>query len=158
LISLWMEKVSEQEEGCGDFINEKTTAPTVKKVGEAQAKGIENGMHGTPINLDIALKEFEGDEELLLRVADGFLSNVRNQMVKIQKAFEEANPEIIRAEAHAIKGGAANLTALDLSCVASELESAGHSANIESIPEIMQRFQQEFDRLDSYISNNQIRG
>jgi PAS domain S-box-containing protein len=158
IISYWIEKTPEHAEEYGNEDSDSIITITSNEMEDAQGDNVKICQHETPINLETAINEFEGDEELLFRVADGFLSNVKNQIVKIRKAFEEANPEIIRSEAHAIKGGAANLTAIDLSCVASELESAGHSADFESIPGIMQRFQQEFERLDNYISNNQIRG
>ncbi|MBW1908477.1 MAG: PAS domain S-box protein [Deltaproteobacteria bacterium] len=60
-------------------------------------------------------------------VLEGFLENVRSQIGTLRKAISDGDAEVVRSEAHSIKGGAANLTADALSKVALELENIGKS-------------------------------
>ncbi len=106
-----------------------------------------------PMDLNRAVKEFEGDREFLLEVLAEFLQNVSTQIETIRQALPEGELEVVRQEAHSIKGGAANLTALDLSGVAFELEKAGESGDSESGVEIFEMLKKEFDTLKEYYSN-----
>ncbi|MCP4647618.1 MAG: response regulator, partial [bacterium] len=84
-----------------------------------------------PMDLDRAVEEFEGDREFLMEVLAEFLQNVSTQIETIRQALPDGELEVVRQEAHSIKGGAANLTAHDLSGVAFELEKAGESGDSE---------------------------
>ena len=124
---------------------------------ELAAKTDESGSDAVlqPIDFTRALDDFEGDRELLFSVTDSFISNVRNQIDIMCKALGEGNGDIIRGEAHSIKGGAANIYAFELSSLAHELESAGASGKLGMIQEIMDRFEVEVERLDNYIMKNE---
>jgi HPt (histidine-containing phosphotransfer) domain-containing protein len=60
-------------------------------------------------------------------------------------------------EAHALKGGAANLTADSLAEVAGEIESLGSSGVLERGAEILERFEEELLRLESYAAGKGMR-
>ena len=104
-----------------------------------------------PMNVDTALAEFLGEKELLMEVLDGFRSNVRQQLPVIQRAVVENRPDIVSREAHAIKGGAANLTADQLSKIAGELEQIGHAGSLDRGPVLIKRLETEFRRLETYL-------
>ena len=70
------------------------------------------------MNFEKVLDDFEGDKELLVEAMDLFLESVRNQIGLLRHAISDNDAEIVRKEAHSIKGGAANLTADELSSVA----------------------------------------
>ncbi len=106
-----------------------------------------------PMDLDRAVKEFEGDREFLLEVLAEFLQNVGTQIETIRQAFPHGELEVVRQEAHSIKGGAANLTANDLSAVAFALEKAGESKDSEGGVEILAALEKEVDTLTQYYSN-----
>ncbi len=76
----------------------------------------------TPINFDKAVEEFEGDKEFLIEVLNAFLENAETQTGTIRQAISDGDAEVVRKEAHSIKGGSANLTANTLSDIAYELE------------------------------------
>ena len=78
-----------------------------------------------PMNFERAVEEFERDREFLMEVLEGFMGNVRAQIGTIRQAISDGDADQIREEAHSIKGGAANLTADNLSEVALELENIG---------------------------------
>ncbi len=64
-----------------------------------------------------------------------FLENVRNQLGTIREALDRADEDILRREAHAIKGGAANLAAAELSSAAAELEKTAKSGSLGEAPQ-----------------------
>jgi len=105
-----------------------------------------------PMDFRQAVEEFEGDKEFLTDVAKEFLRNVRAQIRTIQQAIDAGDAGTIRKEAHSIKGGAANLTAVPLSRIASELESAGESGDMNQGRNHLKKLQDEFARLKDYIT------
>jgi len=96
------------------------------------------------------LDDFEGDRELLIEAMNLFLDSVRNQIETLRQAILDGDAEVVRREAHSIKGGAANLTADDLSKVAFELENMGKSNTLETSTVVLERLEKEFYRLDAY--------
>ena len=109
---------------------------------------------GNPIDLERAIEEFEGDKEFLSEVIEGFTKKVSEQIVTIRKALSCGDAETVRKEAHSIKGGAANLTAEDLSRVAFELENKGKSKELNGAGEIVDGLEREFEMLRCYVQGN----
>ncbi|MBF0279997.1 MAG: response regulator [SAR324 cluster bacterium] len=109
----------------------------------------------SPMNLHQALDEFEGDQELLYGVLLEFLENVRIQISKMEEALSLGDTELIRKEAHSIKGGAANLTANQFAEFAFELEENGKAADLELCKINLQMLKSELNRLDNYIKESQ---
>ncbi len=107
----------------------------------------------TPMNFELALKEFEGQQEILTKVIKGFLENVGSQIETIRRAMSDGNTGAIADEAHSIKGGAANLCANKLSGIAFELEKIGKSGNLESAAAAHAKLENEFLRLETYVKN-----
>jgi len=115
--------------------------------GQDQPKG-EIIEEDAPMNFEEALEEFEGDKEFLMEVLEGFLKNGKAQIGTIRQAISDGDAEIVNTEAHSIKGGAANLTANELSGIAYELENIGKSGVLEEGIEILERLEKEFHRLE----------
>jgi signal transduction histidine kinase/DNA-binding response OmpR family regulator len=103
-----------------------------------------------PINFEKAVEEFMGKKAVLMRVLKGFLDNVNNQIRTIRQAISEGNAEVLGKEAHSIKGGAANLTANELSRSALELEKIGKSGSLEGGVEALKKFENDFFNLQAY--------
>jgi len=78
-----------------------------------------------PIDIEKAYHEFDDDQEFFLEVYEGFMSNVQEQIGLLKKALADSDFSTVHKEAHAIKGGAANLAALPLSLAAADLEKSG---------------------------------
>ncbi len=100
-----------------------------------------------PFHYKKALDEFENDRDFFIEVLNGFIENVEKQIPIIKKAIKEKDHETIKVEAHSIKGGSANLTAMALSSTASELEQAGTSNDIKQSAMLIQNLEKEFSRL-----------
>lgn len=106
----------------------------------------------TPINFEKAVAEFDGDKEFFIGVLEGFMENVRDQIETLRQAVSDGDAELVRREAHSIKGGAANLTADELSKIAFKLENIGQSEVLEEGFEVLGRLEKEFQRLEAYAS------
>jgi len=100
-----------------------------------------------------AIEEFEGDEEFLMEVLEGFFKNVTSQIEIIRQAISEGDAEVVRGEAHSIKGGAANLMVDELSKIAFELENIGRSGDLEKGIETLERLEHEFFRLEHFTKD-----
>ncbi|MCD4741246.1 MAG: Hpt domain-containing protein, partial [Desulfobacteraceae bacterium] len=104
-----------------------------------------------PIDLAVALKEFEGDKEFLLEIIDEFILNVEKQLSKIKKAISNNDAETLQKEAHSITGGASSLTAYSLSEIAHELENIGISQNFENSSKVYKRLEKEVLKLKNFM-------
>ena len=105
-----------------------------------------------PLNLNQALDEFDGDKVLLMKLINGFIDIVRAQISKIRKAISDGDMEVVRSEAHSIKGGAANLTAMNLSKIALGLEMIAKTGTIDDSMHMLTRLEQEFLILETFAS------
>ncbi len=80
-----------------------------------------------PIDYLQAVSEFANDKALLNRLLDQFLEKLGQQIPLIRAAADSEDLEIIRNEAHKIKGGAANIVAEPLAAAALHLETMAKS-------------------------------
>jgi HPt (histidine-containing phosphotransfer) domain-containing protein len=110
-------------------------------------------MEDAPIDYNRALFEFEGDRDFLKKVIEGFTTDVRKQIETIHQAIAEGNAEIVEKEAHAIKGGAANLAADGLSELALAIEVTGKQKDLDQSAQALARFEKEFHRFEDYAGN-----
>ena len=109
-----------------------------------------------PINLDQAVEEFDNDREFLMELLNGFQENLQVQIKTLNQAISEGDYETVAQEAHSIKGGANNLSALELGRVAGELEELVRANTLESVSETFKQLEEEYNRLRDFITNNQI--
>jgi len=122
----------------------------------ASKSGIQNPkseLGNDPMDFARAIEEFEGDEEFLMEVLEGFIGNVTSQIKLIRQAISDGDGETVRREAHSIKGGAANLTANDLSGIAFEIENIGSSGALEKGIETLDRLEKEFHCLETFVKD-----
>ena len=70
------------------------------------------------------------------------------------QAITEGDAEVVRREAHSIKGGAANLLANALSAVAFELENIGKSGVLSEGAETLEKLEREFFRLERFVTKH----
>lgn len=120
--------------------------------GEAVAHG-DSGTGGSkddsPMDMEKALAEFDHDAAFLKEVAEGFTADVRIQLGTIRAAIDAGEAGGVEKEAHAIKGGAANLTADELSRAALALECAARSGDLSRGRMLLDDLSQAFDRFVS---------
>lgn len=102
------------------------------------------------MNYQVALEEYEGDKDYLMELLNGFLDEVRGQIEIIRQAISDENAEVVRKQAHSIKGGSSILTAHDLSEVAYQLQTVGESGDLEEGTKVLESLEKEFHRLEAY--------
>ncbi|MBU0729284.1 MAG: response regulator [Proteobacteria bacterium] len=107
-------------------------------------------LHALPFDLDRAIKEYEGERGVVIEIIDEFLLDVRKQLETIARAIDESDAEIIRREAHSIKGGARNITAEPMADAAAALEDAGKSADMGNAGLALKKLEEEIDHFASY--------
>jgi len=104
-----------------------------------------------PMDLDHVLGEIGGDETFLRELLDEFVDNARTQLATIHQAVGLRTAEIVAREAHAIKGGAANLTAAPLATAAWMLEDLVRSGSLDGADAILTRLEEELARLEHFV-------
>ena len=101
-----------------------------------------------------ALEEFMGKKEVLEKVAADFYCTVCGQLKVIRQALKDGESEVVRKQAHAIKGGAANLTADGLAAAAFRLEKIGRSGDLEAGVTGLADLESEFNRFERFLDLN----
>ncbi|MFA5902980.1 MAG: PAS domain S-box protein [Desulfobacula sp.] len=104
-----------------------------------------------PMDIPKALEEFENDEDFLNDVVAEFLDNVGHQIDIIRSAIAAKDFETIQKQGHAIKGGAANLTAMKLSEAAFTLEKKGEERVPDHLGVALTRLVSEYETLCRFI-------
>ena len=97
--------------------------------------------------LERAIEEFDGDRELVLDLLTGFLAIATDQVSTMKKALADQEKDVIRREAHAIKGGAANLTADRLAGLAHALETDPGKTALTRLENEIKRLAEHADTL-----------
>jgi PAS domain S-box-containing protein len=100
-----------------------------------------------PMDIPRALKEFDNDKVFLNEVADEFLDHVGQQLEIIRAAVTGKDFDTLERQGHAIKGGAANLTAMKLSEAAFSLEKKGKEQNLDHLEDVLNRLVSEYEIL-----------
>jgi two-component system, sensor histidine kinase and response regulator len=104
-----------------------------------------------PLDLEEAVREFGGDRELVVTVIGKFLDKAEAQVQVLNDALDQQDRETLRQEAHKIRGGAANLTAVPLAQAAEKLERIAPSGSFAEAVEQVAQLKQEFDRLKQFM-------
>jgi PAS domain S-box-containing protein len=105
---------------------------------------------------DRALEEFMGRSELLRDVASDFRETVRSQLEIMDQALTEQNAELLRKQAHAIKGGAANLAVDGLAAAALNMEQIARSRNFDKGRRGLAHLIKEFDRFERFLDQSNV--
>ncbi|MBU1936791.1 PAS domain S-box protein, partial [bacterium] len=107
----------------------------------------------TPLDIAQALERFGDDREFLKEMIQEFLDYIPAQLAAIRKAVDERNSDTIEAEAHSIKGAAANLAAEAIRQAAYEIETMGREANLDGIENALSGLDQQLDRLRHFAGD-----
>jgi CheY-like chemotaxis protein/HPt (histidine-containing phosphotransfer) domain-containing protein len=107
-----------------------------------------------PLDMDRAIHEFMGKKEILYGVLHEFINKAKIRIDAIHQAVKRFDYGVIMAEAHGIKGGAANLTADKLANLAADLEKAGEAQRPDLSAELADKLTQEFCNLEKYVQHN----
>lgn len=109
-----------------------------------------------PLHYEQAVEEFSGDATLFCTVLKQFITNVTKQMVLLSQAVRNGDAEAIRREAHKIRGGAANLTAMPLADVAAQIEAAAEAGTLEGVAPLLGDLQTLFAHMQAFVADKKI--
>ncbi len=99
-----------------------------------------------------ALDRVEDDLQLLVELADMFLSDVPAQLANLAEAVKRGDSEALRIAAHTLKGSAANFSAAPIVQSARQLEALGCERNMGPAPAALATVETEMDRLCEALS------
>jgi HPt (histidine-containing phosphotransfer) domain-containing protein len=113
-----------------------------------------NNEKSSPIDIEYELKEFDNDAEFFKGLLDDFFAQVEKRIFVMEKAVLEKDTIVIKEQAHAIKGGAANMSANILSKAALDLEEICKAGALDKSLESVKRIRNEFTILKEYVKNH----
>ncbi|MBF0231708.1 MAG: response regulator [Desulfamplus sp.] len=118
---------------------------------EKNIQVISDSEEAPPINIDEAITDFMGDRELFMEAMEAFLEDLKTQVGFLYQALQDKNIEVIRIEAHSIKGGAGNVTAKNLHKIAYELEKAAKANQSDQLLSMIENLEKEVYRIEDYL-------
>ena len=110
----------------------------------------------TPLDVEQALERFGDDKEFLKEMIEEFLDYIPAQLEAIRKAVEEQNAEALQAEAHSMKGAAANLAAESVRQAAYDIEMMGREAKLGGIENAFSELSQQLERLRQFAGSMEL--
>ena len=88
-----------------------------------------------------------GREDLVRSLLVSFIETTGEQIRRITTALEGGELEVVRQEAHSIKGGAMHLAAAPFGEAARVLEETAKAGRIEAAREALASLKEQFERL-----------
>jgi len=104
------------------------------------------------LNRQELLDRLEGNQELCREVLEAFRRQCPKMMSAIEAAVAQKDAEELYSAAHALRGAAANVSALSVSTQASLLEKAGRTKDLSNVDQWNTSLRQEVDRLEHVLS------
>ena len=122
---------------------------------EAPFDGTAGTSSALPMDYERAVREFDGDGQLVQEVLGEFIQQLGAQTETLNLALDCGDRAAVEHHAHAIKGGAANLTAQHVSDIASDLEIIGRTGRLEDGRVCLDRLALEIERLAVFAATVQ---
>ncbi len=95
-----------------------------------------------------------GGKDLPRKMVDIFLRDTPSRMTRIEKGFEDEDPDSVEAGAHSLKSSAGNLGAHKLQALLQEVETAAADGDLKRVaqhlPELREIFHQTLDALEGF--------
>ncbi len=104
------------------------------------------------IDMIIELKEILAEEFNVL--VDSFVNDAQRRTIAIKNAIATTDLEVVRTEAHSLKGSSLNLGAQLLPQLCAELENLGKSGELEGMSCLCDKIELELTRVESELSQH----
>lgn len=98
------------------------------------------------LDAELLLRQFGGNKQLASTMIDHFKQALPMQIRQMENAISEKNLEVVRSEAHKIKGGAGSIAAFLLMDVAKRLESAAKAGGINDTSTLLDEFKDGYSK------------
>jgi len=141
-----------QREELFAAIEKATSSKTDEPATAAAPSGTAGEAGAPPIDVEAALRRFEGDREFLMELLGEFLDYVPGEVQVLRECRENGDSKRFERSAHSIKGAAANLEVEALRAAALKLEEAGREGRMGSSEELVAQLEQEYGRLKTYFA------
>lgn len=102
-------------------------------------------LHAADRSVDVLqlLERIDGDRALLGELVDLFRADYPGSLRAVQEAIDTRDSNRLRSTSHALKGALANLSAIQASTLAAELEAIGNSPNLTQAQATLDRLSHE---------------
>jgi len=105
-----------------------------------------------------AVEAFMGKEDVVIRVLRSFIERVEAQLDLIEDSLDTGGFDTARNEAHAIKGGSWNLSAMELGDQAAMLEAAARNGDENAAREHLAGVRESFLRFRAFCERDVLAG
>ena len=99
------------------------------------------------IDIRIALRNSDGDSDLLHQMAELFIDEGPNQLQAVETMIRQGDCEGVRAAAHTLKGSFSIFGAASAQAAAARIEQVGASGDLTDVGEAWESLADEFRRL-----------
>ncbi|WP_265555743.1 ATP-binding protein [Trichlorobacter lovleyi] len=97
------------------------------------------------------LERLGGAEALIPRFVGLFFKGVEPNMVALEEAIAEGNPDKVRTSSHAIKGSSANIGAMQMRETAAAIEADAKTGDISGAPAGFERLKQQLEEFRAAV-------
>ena len=106
-----------------------------------------------PFDRSAFLERLMGDEDLAMTIIAGFLEDLPKQIADLKAPIDRGDAETAGAQAHKIKGAAANVGGMAMSAMALEMENACKADDMETFSNLMPDLERQFARLKAAMES-----
>lgn len=107
-----------------------------------------------PLDLSRAIKEFMGHTDVLFELLDSFVDKTWQQIDTIDQAVASDDCKTVAAQAHSLKGAAANLTADQLAQTAGQLEKSAERGAPALDADLVAKLRGQLEALQRFVRQN----
>ncbi len=132
-------------------IEEWTSPEKRSSLSGKEAEKAESRAQNDPVIIETALDRTMGDKEFLAELLQMLLSSLPEQIKSLQTALDAGNAEAFTAQAHTIKGSAANLSADGIADIARRLEQMTGKEELAGASRVLDELEAEYRRLEQYV-------
>ena len=100
------------------------------------------------------LARLSGDQALARTIVAGFLSDAPGQLQKLKQLIEQGNAKAASAQAHALKGAAATVSAPGLRELTIQIQQAVTDGELSRAAALLGPLDKEFGRLAATLSQS----
>jgi HPt (histidine-containing phosphotransfer) domain-containing protein len=104
------------------------------------------------LDVKATLENLGGDPELLREILDYFLEMAPQQLDDLQAAVTARDVAAVDLQAHSMKGGSANVGAVQLSATARELEMLAKAGSLEGSEQLVAAMREELQALQQAVA------
>ncbi len=124
------------------------SAEPVKPAATVETQTFEEGV----FDRSALLERVGGDKDLLNEIIAMFIEDIPVQLEELKQGIKENDVAVIRGQGHKIKGASATVGAETMRQAAHEIELAGTDGKLDSAPGLVEKLEQEFERLKEMVS------